>query len=35
MKFQLIKDIFTGVLFMIGIYCLIWIGAILDIIYNQ
>ena len=29
-----IKTIFIGCLFGIGIYSLIWIGAILDMLYN-
>ena len=35
MKFQLIKDIFTGVLFMIGLYVFVFIGFILDTVVNH
>ncbi len=33
--FYYIKQIFITALFMFGFYCLAWIGAVLDLIYNQ
>ena len=33
--FYYIKQIFTTIIFMIGIYSIIWIGAIADLLYNQ
>ena len=37
MKFnkQNIIDVFLGIFILLGMYSLIWIAAILDIIYNQ